>query len=123
MKILNTNYKNGGRKMKIIKTKNTIKNYVSTLVLGSGLFLGRVFAQPQEISNIINLLQDLLTWVLVIVPVAGGLMIGYHSLMKIMADGDPGEIADRNSKIKMVLTSAVIAFIGAGIVRIVVSYF
>lgn len=100
-------------------------------ILVLGLFVisligGNVFAtgtQPAEIGQLTELLRDLLTWVLIIVPVAGGLMIGYHSLMKIMADGDPGEIADRNGKIKMVLTSAVVAFIGAGIVSIVVSYF
>lgn len=80
-------------------------------------------AAPDFVNNTTELLSDALTWVLILVPVAGGLMIGWHSLQKNMADGDGGEIADRDKKIKMILVSSVIAFIGLGVVKAVVAYY
>ena len=105
------------------KTRNLRKIITASLVFFT-LIGGQVFADaPAEVGQVVNLLTDMLNWVLVIVPVAGGLMVAYHSLMKIMADGDAGEIADRNKKIKMIFMSSVVAFIGAGILRLVVGYF
>lgn len=78
---------------------------------------------PEVVSSAANLLQDALTWILFLIPVAAALMIGYHSLLKIMSDGEAGEIAERNKKMKQILIAAVIAFAAVGIVTAILAYF
>jgi len=107
-----------------MKRLNLKKYFVGNASVIALLFSGRAYADtPEEVNQLINLLTDILNWILLIVPIAAGLMIGYQSLMKIMADNDGAEIADRNKRIKTILVSAVVAFIGVGIVRVVVGYF
>lgn len=81
------------------------------------------YAQPQIVTGARRLLQDVLTWILVLIPVAGGAMVGYHSLLKILSDGDPAVVADRNRKIKTVLVGVVMGMSASGIVLAVVAYF
>lgn len=79
--------------------------------------------QPAFVTQIVNLLNAILTWILIIIPVSGGTMIGWHALQKQMADGDAGEIADREKKMKDILKTTVIAFIGAGVVKALAAFF
>ncbi len=82
-----------------------------------------VHAQPQFVLGARRLLQDVLTWILILIPVAGGAMVGYHSLLKILSDGDPAIVADKNKKIKNVLVGVVIGMSASGIVLAVIAYF
>lgn len=79
--------------------------------------------QPEFLSQLVNLLNTVLTWILVIIPISGGTMIGFHALMKQMSDGDAGEIASRDKKMKDILKTTVIAFIGAGVVKALAAFF
>ncbi len=78
---------------------------------------------PVFVSGARQLLQDVLTWILILIPVAGGAMVGYHSLMKILSDGDPAVVADKNKKIKNVLVGVVVGMSASGIVLAIVAYF
>ncbi|MCZ2845732.1 MAG: hypothetical protein O2U61_04440, partial [Candidatus Bathyarchaeota archaeon] len=42
-------------------------------------------ATPKFVTGGRNLLQDILKWVLILVPVAAAAMIGYHALMKSLS--------------------------------------
>ncbi|NLN52933.1 MAG: hypothetical protein GX150_01345 [Firmicutes bacterium] len=81
------------------------------------------YAAPQVITGARRLLLDVLTWILVLIPIAGGAMVGYHSLLKILSDGDPAVVADRNRKIKTVLVGVVMGMSASGIVLAIVAYF
>ena len=43
---------------------------------------------PEFITNFSRLLTDATTWIMFLIPTAGGVMIGYHALMKEMEEGD-----------------------------------
>lgn len=80
-------------------------------------------ATPNIVSGAQRLAQDALTWVLILVPVTAGTMVGYHAWMKSMADGEPGAVAERNKKIKQTLIGGVVAESAAGITQLILSYF
>lgn len=80
-------------------------------------------ANPQIITGTKNFFTDVGKWTLIITPVAGGTMIGYHALMKGLSEGDPGTIADRNRKMVNVLKAVAIAESAVGIVTAFVAYF
>lgn len=95
-------------------------NTVLATSQGGGTFSG---GTPDEVVSIAELLKDATMWGLLLVPLSATVMIIYHSIRKIVADGEHGEIADRNKKIKGILVTAVIAFIASGIVTIITGYF
>lgn len=80
-------------------------------------------ADPNIVTGASNLMKDALTWVLILVPVAATLMIGYHGWMKSMADGDPSAVTDRNKKMKNVAIGAAIAECTSGLVTVFLGYF
>ena len=79
-------------------------------------------ATPNIVTGASNLMKDALTWVLILVPVAAALMIGFHGWMKSMAD-DPNAISDRNKKMKNVAIGAAIAECTSGLVTVFLGYF
>lgn len=97
-----------------------VLSFVFVLVLG---FVTPVFATPSFVDGGKRLLQDILKWILILVPVAAAAMIGYHALMKTLSDGDPATIADRNKKMKTVLIGAIIAVSASALVTLILSYF
>ena len=70
---------------------------------------------PQIVTGLQRLLQDITVWLLFLIPPGAAIMIAYHVLKKMLSDGDPVVIADRNRKIKQVLISAAIGTIAAAI--------
>lgn len=78
---------------------------------------------PQVITGAQQLLQDISGWLLILIPLAGVMMVGYHSLMKTLSDGDPATIAEKNRKIKQTLIGVVIGMSAAGLVSAIITYF
>ncbi|MFO7153162.1 MAG: hypothetical protein DIU66_008055 [Bacillota bacterium] len=78
---------------------------------------------PTFVSGAINLLNDVLTWILYIIPAASGAAIGYHALMKQMGDGDPSVTAAHNRSIRNVLVGGAIGMSAASLVKVFLSYF
>jgi len=78
---------------------------------------------PNIVSGGEKLAQDILTWVLILVPVTAAAMVGYHAWMKSMADGEAGAVAERNRAMKRVLIGAAIAECASGIVTTFLAYF
>ncbi|MCX7884646.1 MAG: hypothetical protein N2448_06415 [Caloramator sp.] len=108
--------------MKLLN-KKTIKNILIALFF---LILQNRFAfaaEPKIVSGTVQFMKDLLTWILVLVPAGGGVMIGYHAIMKALSDGDASVIADRNRKMKNVLISCAIAESASGIIAAFLAYF
>jgi hypothetical protein len=78
--------------------------------------------EPELVSNTKNLLNDATTWIMILIPVAAGLMIGYQALMKQFTDDD-ALVAKHNRAMKNILIAAVIGISAVSIVKLVLSYF
>jgi hypothetical protein len=78
---------------------------------------------PEIVTGAQRLFQDLLRWLLVLIPLAGGAMIAWHSVAKLLSDGDPGTVADCNRKIKQVIVGVIIGMSASGIVSAAMAYF
>ncbi len=78
---------------------------------------------PTFITNIGRLLTDATTWILFLIPTAGGLMIGYHALMKEVEEGDVHSAALHNKAIKNILIGGAVGMSATAIVRVVLAYF
>lgn len=80
-------------------------------------------ADPKIVTGTKNFFTDAGKWVLILTPIAGGTMIGYHALMKGLSEGDAGTIADRNKKMVNVLKAVAIAECATGIITAFIAYF
>lgn len=78
---------------------------------------------PSIVSNAVDLIQDVLTWILILIPISGGAMLAWHAWMKQLNDGDSSEVAMRNKKMKNVIIASIIAMSASGIVQLILSYF
>ena len=78
---------------------------------------------PHFVQNTLTLLDDALTWILILIPSTASLMIAYHAWRKKMADGEPGEMEQRDKKMKTILVAAVIGMSAASIVKAILAYY
>lgn len=53
---------------------------------------------PSIVSNAVDLIQDVLTWILILIPISGGAMLAWHAWMKQLNDGDSSEVANAKQK-------------------------
>lgn len=80
-------------------------------------------AEPKIVSGSKTLLTDMLKWVLILVPVAGGLAIGLAKLQTIMSGNEPQVVSKNDSFIKKIIVSVIIAETGAGLITAIVAYY
>lgn len=69
-----------------------------------------------------NLLNDTLSAVLVLVPIAAALAIAWANYQKKGME-EPAEIAAKDKLIKRIMFAAILAFTAAGLVKTVLSYY
>jgi len=87
------------------------------------MFSSPVYAdQPKLVSGTVALFQAATTWLLVIIPVGAGFMLGYQALLKSMTD-DHAVVAEKNKFMKNVLIGAIIAETASGLVVLVLSFY
>lgn len=75
------------------------------------------------ISGFQKLFSSLSTGMLVIVPIVGALMVLYHAVGKMTADGEGGIIAEKNKKIKHVFIGVAIGESAAALVKWAAAFF
>lgn len=78
---------------------------------------------PPIVSGVISLLKAAEGWLLALIPLGAGLMLGYHGLMKAMAGGDPMAAETHNRSMKSTIVAAAIAEAAMGTVAFVLPYF
>lgn len=78
--------------------------------------------EPGIVSGAKNLASDVLTWLLILIPISAGAGIGYQALMKTL-NQDPAEVAHRNKNMKNILVAAVVGESAMGIVTALLAYF
>ena len=62
-------------------------------------------------------------WMLIIIPIAAGLMLAYYAAMKMMNEGDPQVAMRANHAMKNVIIAAVIGESAAGLISGITSYY
>mgnify|MGYP000056442669 CR=1 FL=1 len=78
-------------------------------------------AQPQFVTDLIRLLNDAMTWLLII-SAAAAVVLGLVFILQWMA-ADENEKPAAKKKIKTVVIAAVIAVAFEGIMKFILSYF
>lgn len=78
---------------------------------------------PNVVSGAINLLNAASGWLLALVPLAGGVMVGYHAIMKAMSDGDYQAVEQHNRGMRNVIVAAAIGEAAMGLVKFIIPYF
>jgi hypothetical protein len=79
--------------------------------------------QPEFITNALNLLRAVLNWMLILIPVAAGAGIAYHSLMKQVEEGDSHHSAQHTRAIKNILVAGAIGMSASVIATTVLGFF
>ncbi|WP_338832853.1 hypothetical protein MHLNE_16030 [Moorella humiferrea] len=110
---------------KIIDALKKASPYVPVILLAfaRAAFAATSGGQPQIVTGAINLLNDVTSWLLGIIPAGSGAAIGYHALMKQMSDGDPATAAAHNRAMRNVLIGGAIGESAVGITKAFLSYF
>ncbi len=104
--------------------KNTIRAYLSTVVVPGLLainVLADSIADSQLGQGLVNLFQDLSTWLVILSAAAGIAMAGYYIFRRIMADEQDGKLWEK--RIKTAIICGVAGALVGGIVRLIASYF
>ncbi len=78
--------------------------------------------QPKLVTGTVALCQSATTWLLAIIPVGAGAMLGYQALQKSLTD-DQAIIAEKNKFMKNVLIGAAIAESASGLVTVILSFY
>lgn len=77
---------------------------------------------PKLITGTVALFQSATTWLLLIIPVGAGFVLGYQALQKSLTE-DQAIIAEKNKMMKNVIIGAAIAETASGLVTIVLSFY
>lgn len=79
-------------------------------------------AQPKLVTGTVALFQAATTWLLVIIPVGAGTVLGYTALQKSLTD-DHAILAEKNKMMKNVLIGAAIAETSSGLVTAILAFY
>ena len=78
--------------------------------------------QPVLVSGTVKLFKAITSWLLLIIPVGAGAVLGYHALQKSLSD-DQAVIAEKNKLMKNVIIGAAIAETASGLVTLILVYY
>lgn len=78
--------------------------------------------EPKLVTGTVALFQEASKWLLGIIPVGAGLMLGYQALQKSLTD-DTAVIAEKNKFMKNVIIGAAIAECASGLVMVILSFY
>ena len=116
---------NKGRQI-ISKVLRKGEKWYQACVMGlmlTAIFITPTFAtQPKLVSGTVALFQAITGWLLVIIPVGAGAVLGYHALQKSLSD-DQAVIAEKNKQMKNVIIGAAIAETASGLVTVILGFY
>jgi hypothetical protein len=110
------------------KEANRMKKYERLFQVLVPAFVLWTIATPAQadigfLTDITTLVNAIATWLLIIIPVAAGVMLAYYALMKMANEGDPQTASHSNRAMKNVIIAAVIGEAARGLISGVTSYF
>jgi hypothetical protein len=111
------------------KTLKTLSKYekiynrvILTLMIGIGMTTNVHAGTPKIVTGTVALFQAATTWLLLIIPVGAGAVLGYQALQKSLTD-DSAVIAEKNKMMKNVIIGAAIAETASGLVTVLLSFY
>lgn len=78
---------------------------------------------PGIVTGTNNLLQDALTWILILIPVGCGCVIAWQAFCKQLNEGDPTQASIHGRAMKKALITSAVGMSAAGIARAFLSYY
>lgn len=104
------------------KCEKGYNTLVLTAMVGVAMSTNVYAAQPKLVTGTVSLFQALTGWLLLIIPVGAGAVLGYQALQKSLTD-DQAVIAEKNKMMKNVIIGAAIAETASGLVTIILSFY
>jgi len=95
-----------------------VLTFITLLTVAFPVYAGT----PQLVTGTVNLFRAISGWLLLIIPVGAGAVLGYHALQKSLSD-DHAVIAEKNKMMKNVIIGAAIAETASGLVTLVLSFY
>ena len=117
----NTNSSKHFKNMIFRALKKTEKVYYSFLVLVLCLTAVSV-GTPTLISGTQRLFQAVTGWLLILIPVGAGAVLGWQAFQKSLTD-DQAIIAEKNKVMKNVIIGAAVAETASGLVTAILSFY
>ncbi|AEA19707.1 MULTISPECIES: hypothetical protein [Bacillus] len=112
------------------KKKISFKHYLAfalPYVLFAALFVIDTSAyaadEPKIYSGTKKMIGDATTWLIALVPIAGGCMVAWQQFKKQMSDNDPADIAHANKRTKQILIATAIGVSAVGLIKWWASYY
>lgn len=106
----------------LCKFEKVYYTLVLSIVINSSLIGSAYASQPKLVSGTVNLFKAISGWLLLIIPVGAGAVLGYHALQKSLTD-DQAIIAEKNKLMKNVIIGAAIAVTASGLVNIILGFY
>lgn len=78
---------------------------------------------PGIVTGTKNLLDAALGWLLILIPVGCGCVIGWHAFCKQLNEGDPAQATTHNRAMKNALVAGAIGMSASGIVKAVLAFY
>lgn len=78
---------------------------------------------PNVVSGAINILKAASGWMTTLIPLAGGVMVGYHAIMKNLAGGDYQVVEQHNRAMRQVIIATIIGAAASGLITWLLGYF
>jgi len=91
---------------------------MTLMTMASPVYAG----QPKVVSGTVALFSAATGWLLVIIPVGAGAVLGYTALQKSLTD-DHAVLAEKNKMMKNVLIGAAFAETAAGLVTTILAFY
>ncbi|MGE7828545.1 hypothetical protein [Paenibacillus sp. NPDC093718] len=104
---------NNSKTLRIFMIFSIISLFAATPIFAS---------QPKIVSGGIELVKAATGWLMLLIPVTAVCMFVWHAWMKSLADGEGGQVAERNKKMKNVIIYSAIALGGTGLVNLLLGY-
>ena len=77
---------------------------------------------PKIVTGTVALFKAITTWLLLIIPVGAGAVLGYQALQKSLTD-DQGVIGEKNKMMKNVIIGAAIAETASGLITVILGFY
>jgi len=104
------------------KSENPYYTIVLTALIMLTLAAPAYAGDPKIITGTKLLFEAVTKWLLLIIPVAAGAVLGYQALQKSLSD-DHAVVAEKNKMMKNVIIGAAIAETAAGLVTTLLAFY
>lgn len=96
----------------------TIYTLMITMVMSSQAYA----AQPKLVSGTVSLFKAITSWLLILIPVGAGAVLGWHAFNKSMTE-DQSVVAEKNRMMKNVIIGAAIAETASGLITVILGFY